>query len=321
MLKQLKNQARVKVRIEPVDPLLIKSGQATVGGTDMTFVRTYRSGEAEPYLPGSSLKGVIRSYCEKICRSLRPENLPVCLPYIGPDKQDISSDERKQISCGLNLTKWEKQTNKNVSSCEAFNVSCPACRMFGSLKFTGRCSVSDAYALNKPLLEKRDGVAIDRVTGGAASGAKYDLEVLTKGSFEANIDIRNFERWQLGLLGLVLRDMRDGLVRLGSAKSRGLGRFTAEISSFSVEYYNWEPTSLVGLYVQSSDEERKRYGFFLELENQNSKLGQFHRKGLRYVCDITKDWEEILEPGVQDFLEYVKAVKWPEKLNQFVQRR
>ncbi len=320
MLKQLKNHARVKIRIEPVDPLLIKSGQATVGGTDMTFVRTYRSGDAEPYLPGSSLKGVIRSYCEKICRSLRPDNYPVCLPYIAPDKPDITQDERRQVSCGLSLTKWETTKSKSVASHEAFNVSCPACRLFGSLKFTGRCSVSDAYALEKCLTEKRDGVAIDRVTGGAASGAKYDLEVLTKGSFQADIDIRNFERWQLGLLGLVLRDMQESLVRLGSGKSRGLGRFKAEIQAFTIEYYNHIPEGLAGIYSLCQEEDRERYGFFPEGESRTVELGEPERHGLRYSYNIADRWEEVLESGVQDLLEYVKSVPWPEKLNQFVQR-
>lgn len=85
MLKKMINSARIELDIIPIDPLLIRSGQATVGGVDMAFVRTLRSGdENEPFIPGSSLKGMIRSYAEKICRSLRDSPVPVCLPYLNP---------------------------------------------------------------------------------------------------------------------------------------------------------------------------------------------------------------------------------------------
>lgn len=56
MLKKMINSARIELDIIPIDPLLIKSGQATVGGVDMAFVRAFRSGdENEPFIPGSSL--------------------------------------------------------------------------------------------------------------------------------------------------------------------------------------------------------------------------------------------------------------------------
>ncbi|MFW5961170.1 MAG: CRISPR-associated RAMP protein Csx7 [Desulfohalobiaceae bacterium] len=318
MLKRLLNQAQLAIRIEPLDPLLVKSGQATVGGTDMTFVRTYQRGEPEPFLPGSSLKGVLRAYCEKICRSLRHDPVPVCLPYVDPE--NASSEEQNQTSCGLSMTKWEKKSKGYVSSMDAYNLSCPACRMFGSLKFTGRCAVSDASAVEKCLTEKRDGVAIDRITGGVAPGAKYDLEVLTNGAFEAHIEVRNFERWQLGLLGLALQDMTQGLVRVGMGKSRGLGRIKAQISSFALSYFQHSPSALAGMYEQCSSQERDQYGLFPEQHIAGTKLPEPSRAGLRYTYDITQDWEDILSPGVEDAVAYVQGVDWPQALNQFVHR-
>ncbi len=83
MLKKMVNNAVVSLEIVPIDPMLIKSGQASISGANMSFVRSYHFGEREePFIPGSSLKGMIRSYAEKICRSLRDKPAPVCLPYL-----------------------------------------------------------------------------------------------------------------------------------------------------------------------------------------------------------------------------------------------
>lgn len=319
MLKKLINQAELTLRIEPIDPLLIKSGQATVGGTDMSFVRTYRQGkiDPDPYLPGSSLKGVLRSYCEKICRTLRAEPVPVCLPYL---KKSSKPEEENQLSCGLILSNWKSQKpEREISSWDAYRVSCPTCRLFGSLQFTGRCSFSDGYAVEPCLLEKRDCVAIDRITGGAAPNAKYDLEVLTKGVFEASISLTNFEHWQLGLLGLALRDMQDGLISLGSGKSRGLGRFRGHVNQFTVSYFHQKPEILAGLGSLCSDKERQQYDLAAETtDNGQRPLPEPSQKGLRNVYDISQNWLEFMEPCVQDLVGYIQEVAWPDQLNQFV---
>jgi CRISPR/Cas system CSM-associated protein Csm3 (group 7 of RAMP superfamily) len=111
MLKKIINSARIEMEIIPIDPLLIKSGQASVSGVDMAFVRTYRSSEKdEPFIPGSSLKGVIRSYAEKICRSLKDSPVPVCLPYLDP-KDKAEKGEERQYSCGLLFEKFKKDKN------------------------------------------------------------------------------------------------------------------------------------------------------------------------------------------------------------------
>ena len=65
-------QADVTVRLTPIDPVLIKSGYATVDGPDMVPVSTYRGGERVYYFPGTSLKGALRSHLERVARTLRP---------------------------------------------------------------------------------------------------------------------------------------------------------------------------------------------------------------------------------------------------------
>jgi CRISPR-associated RAMP protein (TIGR02581 family) len=327
MLKKMINYVKVQITIEPMDPILIKSSQATVGGVDMSFVRTYRhGGEPEPFLPGSSLKGVMRSYAEKICRSLRDDPVPVCLPYL--DQANAQGGERGQAACGLRIRDFLNDSGREaIPTADIYRISCPACRMFGSHYFIGRLATSDAYLsdeykknVGKAVLETRDGVAIDRLTGGTVHGAKYDLEVLTRGEFFTQIELYNFERWQLGLLGLVLRDMCDGLVRIGMGKSRGLGRINANIERFEIAYFGNPQNNLAGISGCCTPDENKQYGFFPETD-PGMPLPASVSNGLRHIYDITSDWQVRLEPAVNDLAEYVGQVPWPDELNGYIAGR
>ena len=75
------NEARLDLTLRPVTPLLIKAGGATgldPSRPDMEFVRTRRASENGPwqemvYIPGSSLRGVLRSHGERLVRSINPD--------------------------------------------------------------------------------------------------------------------------------------------------------------------------------------------------------------------------------------------------------
>ncbi len=329
MLKRMVNNAHITYKLIPIDPLLVKSGQASISGAKMAFVSIKRhDGKDEPYLPGSSLKGMLRAYAEKICRTLKQDPVPVCLPYQKPrDKGD-----HKQDSCGFKIEDYKskaKLPGNSLSSTQLYRVSCPACRLFGANILCGRLSTADAYLTEEArqtgnyALEIRDGVAIDRLTGGAAPQAKYDLEVLSRGEFTTGIEIRNFERWQLGLVALALNDMEQGLVRIGFGKSRGLGRFRIEISQFSLHYYHPGVTNFSGMAQCCSQSETKAYGFYAGNGNPAAKLpaptdSSF---GLRREFDITSTWKDVLQAGVDDLGAYLGASSWPRDLDQLVQRR
>src|SRR6266699_673218 len=239
MLKKLLNEAFCTLRITTTGPLLIKSGHASVSGPDMTPVLTWRNGNQEVFLPGSSLKGVFRSHIEKIACSLKPR--VVCYPFEGNEDRQADLEQRRRDyrdSCGGMFNqiarreedrRWLEERSDLV-----YAASCPACRLFGSTGFIGRIAIGDAYLVSNEIKEQRDGIGIDRLTGGASHGAKFELEVVSSGvSFETDIHLRNYEIWQLGMLFAVLNDMEDELIRIGSGRSRGLGKVRAEISSKS----------------------------------------------------------------------------------------
>lgn len=237
MLKKIVNEANLTLRITTTGPLLVKTGHATVSGPDMAPVLTFRNGQQEVFLPGSSLKGVFRSHLEKIICSLKPR--VACYPFWGNESQDPELSELRKSdyreSCSgrfVERTRKEEERRKLEERTDiVYADSCPVCRLFGSTGFIGRVAIGDAYLVSKSIREQRDGVGIDRLTGGASHTAKFELEVVSSGvAFETSIHLRNFEIWQLGMLFVVIQDMEDELVRIGSGRSRGLGQIKAEIS-------------------------------------------------------------------------------------------
>src|SRR5947209_7476226 len=136
MLRQWLCQADVTLRLHPLDPILIKSGYATLDGPDMVPVRTFREGQQTYYFPGSSLKGTLRSHFERICRTLREGS--VCIPYY--DRRRVErppvAGEIDSVGCGFREPASRRKEDNTSST--AYRESCPACRMFGSLRFGGR---------------------------------------------------------------------------------------------------------------------------------------------------------------------------------------
>lgn len=320
MLKRLINQAIINLKISPRDPLLIKSGQPSLSGAKLAFVRTYRipgaAAEGQPYLPGSSLKGVLRSFAEKVCRTMRPAPLPVCLPYQDPGKEAVRDPQ--QDSCGSVLESFKKENS--ITSSEVYRVSCPICRLFGSHSFVGRLVVSDAYLQGAYKLEIRDGVAIDRFTGGTVPGHIFTAEVLTQGDFQTTLELRNFELWQLGLVALLLEELSDenyGQITLGSGKSRGLGRFLGVVEKFHLVYFHQAPDHLTGLCGLCTPEECTAYDFFPETGDHPIPLPAPESNGLRQVFDLTDTWKETLQPAKDDLSAYIAAVNWPGALTPY----
>ena len=247
MHKRLLNEAILDFTIVPEGPILVKAGETGADPTrpDMEFVRTWHNDERMVYLPGPSLKGVIRSHCERIARTVGEGRS--CNPVV------------KEESCvGRNGLKQEHD-GKHVHS-----RSCFICQMFGNTVLAGRVRTKDAYPVNPDDIrtEERNGVAIDRVFGSVAVGP-FQMEVVTAGEFEARIAIRNFTIAQLGLLALALRDLKLGRVGIGFGKSRGLGHVTLAWGTLTVRYARppQDKRRLDGVARLLGENEAREYGY------------------------------------------------------------
>lgn len=242
MFKQIYNEATLALRVEPDGPILIKASERGDDPTrpDMEFVRTNHQGRETIYLPGSSLKGVLRAHCERLARTVQPEAIASQLL-----SKRLSCDPlHEKFACG---SQWEKEKSRakrrereQVETEEIYQQSCFICRLFGNTSLASRFRITDAYPPEgtppeEIITEERNGVAIDRVFGSVAVGP-FNYEVATKAVFTCEIHLRNFTIAQLGLLALALRDLEQQRISVGFAKSRGLGRVTGTVNKVSFRY-------------------------------------------------------------------------------------
>ena len=302
MLRKWLCQAEVAIAIEPVDPVLVKSGHATMDGADMVPVSTIRNGKSTYYLPGTSLKGVLRSHFERIARTLRPGS--VCLPYYDPRREipvPVKAEE-KSYGCG-----FRSRGQGADAASAAYADSCAACRLFGSLKFAGRFSIGDAYPLpdHQPVVEARNGVGIDRFTGGTVRGVLFDLQALVGGKFEANVRLTNFELWQLAGLKLLLDDLADELIAVGSGRSRGLGRVRAAVTSFRLTYLG-RVQSAVGIGQLATPTEQNAYNLHDWTPDDPVELPTATVRALRQQYPLDTDWSQRLQGLVPAFEEFLR---------------
>jgi len=218
MHKRLVNHCTIELSLSPQGPILIKSGKQGADPTkpDMEFVETYHGGQRCIYLPGSSLKGAIRAHAERIVRTVGGESFGSAKIWANDPLNDPRSYLPKEAP-GI------------------YKASCFTDQLFGSTEIASRFRVEDAYPVGEVQVEERNGVAIDRVFGSVAHGP-FDFQVCTGGEFKTKIHLKNFTLAQLGLIGLVLRDLDEGWFSLGFGKSRGLGLVSVKLEKATVAY-------------------------------------------------------------------------------------
>src|SRR5205085_1410850 len=100
MHSRVYSELTIRLTITPVGPVLVKSGEEASDPRrpDMSFVRTFSGGRRTVYLPGSSLKGVLRSHCERLART-------------------ADSDERRARNRGRPLACNPVHTSEKEASC------------------------------------------------------------------------------------------------------------------------------------------------------------------------------------------------------------
>ena len=254
----------------------------------------------------------------------------VCYPFSGSseEKEADLKQRRKDYRdlCGERFNQYAKQGSDEREKLErrtdlVYHDSCPTCRLYGSTGFIGRVAISDAYLASRSITEQRDGVGIDRLTGGASHGAKFELEVVSRDVvFETEIHLRNFEIWQLGMLFVVLQDMEDELIRIGSGRSRGLGKVTAQVSEQG-------RNNLPGGFVISSIREPEQsddlwglgrwlndesYGTWPDDVLTSIPSGERSKRGIRHLRAFKgSDLEALREAAIDAFTARIQ--NWPEQ--------
>lgn len=200
--------ARVPMRI--TGPLRVGSGQPPERtGEEGQQVTPMILAGGRYVLPGTGLKGLLRSRIEYILRSVGAEPGP-CL------------DQR----CGQERRCW---------TCEVFGHGGghdPEARSVGARALV---RVPDAV-VEDPVRVIRQHVAIDRFTGGAQYGLLYAVEALESGTFDLVVEplAAGLAEPRVAeiraLLRLALEDLDDGLAGIGAGVARGYGSVRAGLA-------------------------------------------------------------------------------------------
>jgi CRISPR-associated RAMP protein (TIGR02581 family) len=310
MFRRSYNRALVRIELTTATPLLIRAGDTGLSPTvaNLSCVRTNHGIHGRTvYIPGSSLKGVMRQAAEATVRG-RDFNGG------GGHVRGACDPLDHKASC-YGAVRNERKPKDAMSTEAVYRMQCLACRTFGSLAIKGRTSVRDLFpwddgspeALtqtqqNRTLanqVEMRHGVAISRVTGSVQVGP-FDQEVVPAGvRFWGEIALENYQLWQLGLLVQAIDELDTGFARLGSSTSRGLGEVRAAVQSIAHEQALGREQKPAGVGAIASSEEKAAYGLFperpLQVDDTAAPRGLVDRFTVTDAQRVTRWREASLE--------------------------
>lgn len=239
---QLKNRYRFSGKLKMETPLRISSGRAS-DETDAPIMRTINN---IPFIPGTSLRGAIRSELERVIAGAgAASGITGCILF---EKNNCTEKYLKMIR---NLEKTGINNEKKSEKIDEFikNELCHICRLFGSTMYSSSLFIEDAMSVDNNGFKTRvrDGVAIHRDNGATVEGAKFDYEVIESGpDFEFKMTVENIDTDSNSedkkLVNLILKLLKNGIY-VGGKRTGGLGRIRLldyQISGFESPESLWE---------------------------------------------------------------------------------
>ena len=170
-----------------------------------------RDAMGRPLVPGSSLRGILRSGIEGLLGSVGLGDLK---PRVPPDAPDPHGLAKSWSDMGLVERLFGRVAEES-----------------GGFSYGSRLHVSDATCDADAAFELRDGVAISRESRTASGGAKFDLEVVPAGTgFRGRIRLLNPLDYEVGLVAQGLWLLDEGVLLLGGNVARGLGWMRVEVA-------------------------------------------------------------------------------------------
>lgn len=184
-----------------------------------------RDADNIPYIPGTHVKGVMRTEGERILRSTQGID---CWITGDLDMDDASDDNKRPI--------------KTCEELKNGDYGCNVCRVFGMPNDAGggkyregKIRITDFNADGKVISASRMHVSIDRDTLSNKRGALFQTRVVPKGcKFTGHIITKSLSEDEEKLLKGSLYSMAH--YGLGGERSRGLGSINIEsLDSISYE--------------------------------------------------------------------------------------
>lgn len=196
-----------------------------VDAPDTPVLRTV---DGQPYIPGSSIKGAWRSYTEAVLRALQDRNNH---GRFASDPIEQGTEPRWGLT-DEKVRKIKQEHRRDKTKTEAAldarlrDESTWTGRVFGNAALSAKIFMKDAIIEPESWVrtEIRDGVGIDRDSGRAGDGLKYQFEVVPAGAkFTLEVVVENASPAELGLVVMGIKAFERREILLGGGKSRGLG--------------------------------------------------------------------------------------------------
>ncbi|MEM9153744.1 MAG: CRISPR-associated RAMP protein Csx7 [Cyanobacteria bacterium P01_F01_bin.33] len=214
MFDTFKNRLELSGTLTTITALRISQGRSTEPiGSDLPVVK---DSLGQPFIPGSSFKGAMRSRLESFLRGIDQT--------LANDPSDLAGSEWKNR---IKALKTQHKDNDLALTHSLIDITDYASRIFGSPWIASKFQVRDFMVKKETWFgqyQERDGVSIDRDTETAADGKLYDFQVVPAGTmFDFKAIVENADDWELGLLMVGLHQFENEMIPLGGGRSRGLG--------------------------------------------------------------------------------------------------
>lgn len=241
------------------------------------------------FLPGAGLRGAIRSQAERIARTLvnlRVDNEADFLKYCPAPNPFVTRGD-KQNGIESSAARIRQQAPDRRTDVASYDL---AEQLFGSVDWGSRLVVEDAPLVSEPNWKKLDFVAIDRFTGGAADGAKFDAYALWKPRFRCHLHLEAPQNWEIGWLLYVLKDLIDGRVPVGFGAAKGFGDVRLENLQLTLGYAYPEAAPLNNLPTDGNT-------FFLNVTS--TRWDEITQTGWLEAWNIVLDGYAVAVPHTQ----------------------
>lgn len=258
MFEKLEERIIINTQVVAISSLHI--GKSTTTAPQEIDKAVIKAPDGTPFIPGSSLKGVLRCDNDRLLNSLsdmlKNNDLKVC---------DL---ETSRLPCG----------------------ECLSCLLFGGTQASS-IRVKDFLAQSSKTLI-RDGVAISRKTGKAITGAKYEIEVVPKGTiFDGEIMIENpkindHKYAKLGAFLSMVNFFNNTNRSLGGGTSRGFGEVLLIVNSVRSFTANDYLESTGGKTILEFDNKK---------ESERSMTWKFECREQEKLDSILKEWQTTLK--------------------------
>ncbi len=223
-------------------PLSIGSGKKPFGKTDNPIVRIRRFHDGvreEPYIPGSSLKGILRSEVERFARTIYGDS-PETVCNIFLDATEEYSEKKRE--------KGDNSSNYKP---------CLICSIFGGQTIASRIKVGNAFLTRyeDKMIDIIRKVSINRLTGAQHARRLYDVEYLApEQEFKWLLTIENIdllgdakEEYDKRILTIIFyllgKIIYDG-IEVGGRRSIGYGRL--KVKEWSTIKYELKDMKIKG---------------------------------------------------------------------------